>query len=107
MNVRAEHGLRHIDIKVQQNIIFTTLEELVRLNIQYNEQASIRAAKYTGTALPIQADLGSYIHTCGDLHFLLHILAFQTSPTTSLARRGNHFAATTTSRASRRLYHLA
>jgi hypothetical protein len=41
---RAQDGLRHIDIEIQQNIILAAFEEFMRLHIQHEEQTSLRTA---------------------------------------------------------------
>ena len=75
----AQRGLRDVDIEIQNNIVLTALEELVRPDIQDKEKTPARAAKSPGTALPCQADLGACIHTGGDLDFLFDLFALQTA----------------------------
>ena len=83
----AERSLCYVDIQVQEDVVLTALEELMRLDVQDQEQASVRPAKHTRTALPCQADLRPAIHACRDLHFLFDRLAFQSTAVASLAGR--------------------
>src|SRR5215510_492919 len=71
----TQHSLRDVNIQVQQDIILTALEELMRSYIQDEEQASIWPAVGSRVALPCQADLSPAIHAGGDLDFLFYGLA--------------------------------
>src|SRR6185503_4085849 len=102
----AEYSLGNVDIQIQDHVILTAPEELVRTDIQDQEQASIRTAQGAGSTLPCQADLCTAVHACRDLHFLLDSLTLQPATVTGLAGIGNCLAATVTCGAGRRLNHL-
>ncbi len=105
-NFRAERSLGNIDIQVEDDIVLTALEELVRPHVEDEEQAAVRSAEDARTSFACQTDLRACIHTGGNLHGLLDRLAFQSVAMTGLAGRRDRFTAAVTGGTGRRLDHL-
>src|SRR5690242_8388748 len=97
----AECRLGNIDVQVQQNIVLAALEELMRCDIQDQEEASIWSPVGTGSALACQTDLCPTVHTSRNLHFLGDRLSLQATAMTGFTGRRDRFAATITGRTGR------
>src|SRR5262245_55876179 len=79
----------------------------MRLNIQDQEETSIRPAKGTRSTFTCQADLCTRIDTSRYLDFLLYALAFQSTAVACLAEIWNRLTAAVTSRTGCGLNHLS
>jgi len=79
----------------------------MRLDIQDQEQASIRSAIYSRPALACQSDLCTAIHAGRDLHLLRHAFAFQSAAAAGAAWDEITSPRPAAGRADRGLHHLA
>ncbi len=107
IHIRAEGGLGHVDVEVEQDVVLAALEELMRLDVQHEEQAAAWAAIDAGSALPCQADLRTHVHARGNLHLLLDGLTLQPRAAAGVTRRRDGLTTPITGGTGGRLHHLA
>ncbi len=77
---RAESSLGNIDIQVQNNIVLAALEELMRFDIQHQEQTSIGPPKAPGPPSPARRICVPASTPAGICTFFLTVLRSRPPP---------------------------